>query len=132
MRSRTMAAGFALAVLLSGCASAGMMTAPPPGGSPSGGPVASPTPSGPASAVVPAARWQAILDDLGRRGVDTGTVEVVSAREVTWNDGSLGCPKPGQFYTQALVPGLQVVVRAGVTEYDYRFGRGDRPKLCEK
>lgn len=130
---RTLVAA-ALALLLSGCAAGGPMSTPseqpPPGASPSTSPGGSPGQGG--TAAVPAARWQAILDDLGRRGVDTGTVEVVSAREVTWNDGSLGCPKPGQFYTQALVPGLQVVVRAGVTEYDYRFGRGDRPKLCEK
>lgn len=132
MRSRTVAAGFALVVLLSGCASGGTMTTPAPGGSLSGSPVASPTPSAPASGPVPAARWQAILDDLGRRGVPIDAVEVVSAKDVTWNDGSLGCPKPGKFYTQALVPGLQVVVRAGDAEYDYRFGRGDRPKLCEK
>jgi hypothetical protein len=27
--------------------------------------------------------------------------EVVSAKAVTWSDGSLGCPEPGKLYTQA-------------------------------
>ncbi len=143
MRARWLAAGVALATLAAGCASGGTMTTPPaPGGSSSATPAstppgtttptASPPPASSPGASVPAARWQAILDDLQKRGAPADAVEVVSAKAVTWNDGSLGCPTPGRFYTQALVPGLQVVVRSGGTDYDYRFGRGDRPKLCEQ
>ena len=39
---------------------------------------------------------------------------------VTWNDGSLGCPEPGMFYTQALVDGYHVILQAGDEELDYR------------
>ena len=121
----------AIGVLLAGCAS---------GGSPMNSPSESPSPpaqsatsvpsSGPAS--VPPKRWAAIISDLTTRGVPTDAVALVSAESVTWNDGSLGCPKPGQMYTQALVPGLQVVVSVGSTRYDYRFGRTDSPRLCER
>ncbi len=89
----------------------------------------SPSPTG-APASVPPARWQAILDDLAARGV-TSSPELVSAEQVTWNDSSLGCPSPGVMYTQALVDGLRVVVTADGTRYDYRFGQGDKPKLCQ-
>lgn len=86
------------------------------------------TPSGTPAQVSPE-RWQAILDDLAGRGV-TGTPAVVSAESVTWSDSSLGCPKPGMMYSQVITPGMKVVVEADGKTYDYRFGRGDTPKLC--
>jgi hypothetical protein len=119
------------AMLLAGCTSqGGPMSTPstpesrpsfqtmPPLGTPSGTP-ATPSPQ----------RWQGILDDLAGRGV-TGTPSIVSAESVTWNDSSLGCPKPGTMYSQVITPGLKVVVEADGRTFDYRFGRGDVPKLC--
>lgn len=79
---------------------------------------------------VPDARWDAIVDDLAGRGV--GAPELVSATAVTWQNGALGCPQPGQSYTQALVDGMRVVVTADGATYDYRFGTGDTPLLCER
>lgn len=80
---------------------------------------------------VPPARWDAIVADLTARGV-TATPEPVSAEAVTFADGSLGCPSPGQSYTQSIVEGMRVVVRAGGATYDYRFGSGDIPTLCAR
>ena len=57
-------------------------------------------------------------------------VVVSSPSRRTWNDGSLGCPEPGHFYTQALVEGWQAVVRAGTTLYDYRGAGMTTFKLC--
>ena len=72
-----------------------------------------------------------ILADAARRtGEPAESLEVVTAAAVTWNDGSLGCPEPGQIYTQALVDGYQVVIRAADEELDYRVGNGDF-RLCE-
>ena len=79
---------------------------------------------------VPDARWDAIVADLASRGV-TGEPELVSAESVSWPNGALGCPKPGMAYTQALVDGMRVVVEVDGATYDYRFGRGDAPVLCE-
>ncbi|WP_223171051.1 hypothetical protein [Microbacterium sp. NIBRBAC000506063] len=78
---------------------------------------------------VPPARWAAIESDLAGRGV-TAPPELVTAERVTFSDGSLGCPQPGQSYTQALVDGMRVIVTADGKHYDYRFGRGDTPTLC--
>ncbi len=95
---------------------------------PSAGPSADP--SG-VPADVPAARWAAIQDDLATRGV-SGTVELVSAENVVFSDGSLGCPSPGQSYIQAQVDGMRVVVAVDGTTYDYRLGQGDTLKLCTR
>lgn len=57
---------------------------------------------------------------------------VVSAENVRFNDGSLGCPQPGVQYIQAQVDGMRVIVEAGGKRYDYRFGQGDVPRLCER
>lgn len=94
-----------------------------------------PAPTGTASTGAPAdlseARWDAIVADLAARGV-SGTPVLASAVAVTWNNGALGCPQPGSSYTQALVDGMQVIVDVDGTRYDYRFGRSDSPRLCER
>lgn len=121
----------AAALLLTGCASQGVPMDTPSTRPPfqTTGPMPSTSPS---AVSVPPARWQAILDDLARRGVATDQVTLVSAESVTFNDGSLGCPEPGRMYTQALVNGMRVQVKVGTKTYDYRFGSTDTPKLCER
>ena len=81
---------------------------------------------------LPEAAWRAIVQDLSRRlGEQGADPTVVSAEPRTWNDGSLGCPVPGQMYTQALVDGYQVVVEVDGEEFDYRIGSGIDVRLCE-
>jgi hypothetical protein len=81
---------------------------------------------------VPQEILDAILADAAdRSGAALAAIEVVTAEQVTWPDGSLGCPEPGQAYTQALVDGYQVVVDAGGEELDYRVGSGGSFQLCE-
>ena len=81
---------------------------------------------------IPASLWTAVLSDLeGRLGGPVSGPEVVSAAAMTWNDGSLGCPEPGQMYTQALVDGYHVVVEVDGERYDYRADSGSSVRLCE-
>lgn len=76
--------------------------------------------------------WAAILDDLSEMlGQPVEDPTVVSAQSITYNDGSLGCPEPGQMYTQALVEGYRVILEVDGEEYDYRIGRGTDVRLCE-
>lgn len=122
---------FAL-VLLSACS----MTPSPASPSPQQSRFATtdpfPSPSVPSGTptTLTASQQAAIENDLRGRG-ETAAVVVVSAEKVTFNDGSLGCPRPGVQYTQALVDGMRVIVEAGGRRYDYRFGNGDVPVLCE-
>jgi hypothetical protein len=62
-------------------------------------------------------------------GVPADQVTVISAEEVTFSDGSLGCPVPGMAYTQALVDGYKIVAEAGGKTYDFR-GSGSTFRQC--
>lgn len=116
-----------------------------PTSSPTGGP-ASPTsstswPSIPTSPPggrpaddggVPAGVLSAMVADLaGRLGVAESAIEVLQAQAVTWNDGSIGCPKPGMSYTQALVDGYWVILGFDGVLYDYHASRSGYFFLCE-
>jgi hypothetical protein len=74
---------------------------------------------------------QAARADAARRtGLARDALQVTSAEAVTWRDGSLGCPMPGQAYTQALVPGYRVRIRAPGQELDYHAGSRGAVQLC--
>jgi hypothetical protein len=74
---------------------------------------------------------EAALDDAARRTkLDRSQLEVVSAEQVTWTDGSLGCPHPDLIYTQALVPGYRIRIKAGAEVLDYHCGKRGQPVLC--
>jgi len=73
-----------------------------------------------------------VADAASRASVEPATVVVVSATAVEWSDGSLGCPEPGMLYTQALVSGFQIIVRAGDRDLDYRVRGPGRFRLCER
>jgi hypothetical protein len=72
----------------------------------------------------------AVENLASRLGVDTETIEVVSVEEVTWPDGSLGCPDTDMRYTQALVNGQLIVLEFGGTRYEYHSGGGRPPFYC--
>lgn len=96
---------------------------PPPG---TGG-------SQPPSAIVPPDLLSRILSDAaGRASIPVDQVQVVRAEIKTWNDGSLGCPRPGENYIQVLVDGYQIIVSAGGQTLDYRTSDRGSFKLCEK
>jgi hypothetical protein len=72
-------------------------------------------------------------EDLARRlSLPAASIEVVEAQSVVWRDGSLGCPEPGMAYTQALVEGTLIHLRAGERDFYYHGGGGRAPFLCER
>lgn len=81
---------------------------------------------------VPEKLLDAIKADLAERlGADTADLHPIQAEYVDWNDGSLGCPKPGEVYPQAITPGYRIVFEVGDTYYDYRAERNGYFMLCE-
>jgi hypothetical protein len=101
-----------------------------PSSSPSEGEPTSPPspPTGPS-----AGRVEVAVADLATRlGIDPTAVEVVSVEEVTWRDGSLGCAQRGMAYTQALVAGSRIVLRADGAEHEYHQGGSKPPFRCAK
>jgi hypothetical protein len=78
---------------------------------------------------------EAILGPILKEGAKLANVGreqlvIVRAEAVVWNDGSLGCPEPGMAYTQALVNGYWVVIKAAGQTYDFRVGRDGSFRLC--
>ena len=63
-------------------------------------------------------------------GLGTGAALRVDATAVTWSDGGLGCPAPGQLYTQALVPGWRIVVSDGARERSYHASQRGQWLWC--
>lgn len=84
-----------------------------------------------AAANVPAGMIEAALEDAANRSTTArADIKVLSAEAVTWPDGSLGCPKPGMLYTQALVPGYRIVLEAGEQLLNYHVSSRGRPMFC--
>jgi hypothetical protein len=82
---------------------------------------------------VPKQLLDEILADLATHlQVDPTAITILRDQEVVWNDGSLGCPKPGEFYTQALVNGYWVILQEEAQEYDYRASERGYFFLCER
>lgn len=119
------------AVVLALAAACGGGTSP--GTSQTSSPATSSTTTGSTRPPADKAVVDAALTDLSQRlGIVENQVEVRSFARVTWSDGSLGCPKPGEVYTQALVEGSRVILAHDGDTYDYHAGSDDEPFLCEK
>lgn len=76
--------------------------------------------------VLDAALQQAAEDT----GMSPDEFDVVGAAQVTWNDGSLGCPQPGRMYTQALVEGYWVILANEGETFDYRSSMNAEFSRC--
>jgi hypothetical protein len=72
----------------------------------------------------------AIVDLANSRGVEPETIVVVNARPVTWRSGAIGCPQPGMSYTEALVPGVSILLRSGEEISAYHAVVGGEPFPC--
>ena len=53
-------------------------------------------------------------------------IEVLEARYVTWPDSSIGCPRPGMHYMQALSNGVRIQLGVNGKSYYYHSG-GKKP-----
>ncbi len=85
---------------------------------------------GVATGEVPAPVMQRVRAQLSQDSTAADTAQLVRSEQVIFNDGSLGCPEPGAFYTMATVPGYHVVyVIAGET-FDYRVNMQGTVKRC--
>jgi len=73
----------------------------------------------------------AIQDLAVRLNVEAAGITLVREANVTWRDGSLGCPQEDRMYTQALVEGVLIILRVDGRNYQYHSGNGRPPFLCE-
>jgi hypothetical protein len=86
----------------------------------------------PVAGEVPAELLDKIRADLaGRHGLTASAIQVVTAEAVNWPNGALGCAKPGEMVTQAIVPGYRVLLEAGGKQYAYHAAQRGFFRLCE-
>lgn len=87
--------------------------------------------SQPSTGEVPDDLMQVIMEDFAQfTGSSRESAEVVRAETAVWSDGSLGCPKPGEVYTQSPTQGYWVVLSHNGKEYDYRATNTSYFFLC--
>ena len=59
-------------------------------------------------------------DDLAKKlSVEKGQVTISVFRAAMWPDAGLGCPAPGQVYTQQLTKGFTIELASGGKTYEY-------------
>jgi hypothetical protein len=73
-----------------------------------------------------------VADAAKHFNVSENSVVLTGAEQVTWSDGSLGCPRSGMSYTQALVPGYRLVARTAERELVYHTDSSGRAVRCEE
>lgn len=65
-----------------------------------------------------------------RLGIDLSAIMIDTARRVHWANGAVGCPEPGMAYSQAIVPGVLILLRVNGEVHRYHAGRGRQPFYC--
>lgn len=71
------------------------------------------------------------IEDLAERlDINPTTVNFSGATPVNWRSGALGCPEPDMNYTQALVPGVWIMLKVDKTVYRYHAANGSPPFFC--
>jgi len=61
----------------------------------------------------------ALADLASRAGVAADAITVTRASIVNWGSGAVGCPEEGMAYTQAIVPGILLLLEAEGVIYRY-------------
>jgi hypothetical protein len=61
----------------------------------------------------------AAADAARRTGVSQDSVRIVQVEPREWPDRSLGCPRPGMGYAQAITPGYLIVAEAAGRQLEY-------------
>jgi len=69
-------------------------------------------------------------DLITRMNIAPEKVSLSGAIRVTWKSGALGCPEAGMNYTQALIPGVLIMLKVDNKAYRYHASVGGRPSHC--
>src|SRR5262249_9309142 len=74
----------------------------------------------------------ALADAASHLNVSRDTVRVSRVEPRTWPDASLGCPQPGQLYSQVVTPGYLVIIVAGSRQLEYHTDERSWVTLCSE
>lgn len=91
-----------------------------------------PEPPPPVTGEAPAEVLERIRADLATRTKnDAKALKPIRDEAVTWSDGALGCPRPGEVYPQLPTKGYWIVFELDARRYDYRVDARGRFRLCD-
>jgi hypothetical protein len=118
-------------------AACGPAATPPPTPPPPRAPETSPVPSAlPRSDTNPEAQPpvdQVLQAAATQLGVSANQLQVDQVEARQWPDSSLGCPQPGNQYSQVVTPGFLIVVRtASGGQLEYHTDARSRVVLCKE
>ncbi len=75
----------------------------------------------------------AVLEDAAQRSqLPVAAFDKITAERTTWSDGCLGIEKPGEFCTQALVPGWRITLSYQDQTWVYHTSTDGRIRLASK
>jgi hypothetical protein len=74
----------------------------------------------------------ALQDAASHLGVSPSQVHVDQVEARQWPDSSLGCPQPGQMYSQIVTPGFLIVISMGNKQLEYHADTRGNVKLCKE
>ncbi len=82
---------------------------------------------------VDAATLDLVKQDLAKRlSVTVDQITVVSSTPTEWPDSSLGCPQPGEAYSQIVTPGYLILLSLGQKQYEYHTDLSATIVFCTK
>lgn len=82
-----------------------------------------------AAAVVNAA----LIDAATHLGVSQDQLRIDQVQPQQWPDASLGCPQPGQLYSQVVTPGYLIIVSSkDGKQLEYHADARSRVTLCHE
>lgn len=71
-------------------------------------------------------------EHLSRKlGIAVEKISLFDVEPVQWPDGSLGCPRSGMIYTQAVTPGFRISLEATGQVFSYHTDSANQVILCE-
>jgi hypothetical protein len=115
-------------LLLAACGQGTTPSTPTPAAAPSPVPGASPVVPPESAAAVDAA----FADAATHLSVNRDTLRVDQVVSRDWPDSSLGCPQPGQLYSQVVTPGFVVIIVSGSHQLEYHTDSRSRVTLCSE
>jgi len=65
-------------------------------------------------------------------GISRDELSVDRVDDQQWPDSSLGCPQPGQLYSQIVTPGFLIVVSDGNKQLEYHTDGRAHVMLCKE
>ncbi len=71
-------------------------------------------------------------DAAAHLGVSPAALKVDQVEPRQWGDSSLGCPKPGQMYSQIVTPGFLIIISGAGKQLEYHADTRGRVVLCQE